>query len=137
MNKPPVADEELIALVAQGDRNAFESLYDRHAARALGLALRISGDSTTAEDIEQEAYWRVWKRAGTFTRERGGFTTWLLTIVHHLAIDRLRTVRGAPALVEIDSDADDPIDLQDESQDVPGIALANLRGDVEGSKAEI
>jgi RNA polymerase sigma-70 factor (ECF subfamily) len=127
VEKQTMRDEELVALVARSDRTAFETLYDRHASRALGLAMRIFRDQPLAEDIVQEAFWRVWKRAGTFDTERGHFSSWLLSIVHHLSIDRLRAGRGAPATVTIDSEFNAEMDVRDMSQDVAEQAWAKLQ----------
>ena len=75
--------------------DAFETLYDRHAAAAYGLAVRILGRTGDAEDVVQEAFLSAW-RSGTYRAERGGFRPYLLTIVRHRAIDRIRSDRRLP-----------------------------------------
>ena len=85
-----------------GDRNAVAVLYDRHGSAAYGLAYRITNDATIAEDAVQDAFVSVWQQAARFDPARGKARTWLLTIVHHKAIDavRRRTGRAARALPE-------------------------------------
>lgn len=92
-------DDELIAAVAREDHPALLALYDRHGRVAYGLAYRILGDAGAAEEAVQDAYLRVWRRAATFDTSRGGVRSWLLTIVHHCAIDLLRRRSGAPPVV--------------------------------------
>jgi RNA polymerase sigma-70 factor (ECF subfamily) len=92
-------DDELIAAVARGDQPALLSLYDRHGRTGYGLAYRILGDAGAAEEAVQDAYLRIWRRASTFDASRGGARSWLLTIVHHCAIDLLRRRAGAPPVV--------------------------------------
>src|ERR687897_379314 len=92
-------DDELIAAVARGDQPALLALYDRHGRMGYGLAYRILGDAGAAEEAVQDAYLRIWRRASTFDASRGGARSWLLTIVHHCAIDLLRRRAGAPPVV--------------------------------------
>jgi RNA polymerase sigma-70 factor (ECF subfamily) len=92
-------DDELITAVARGDHPALLGLYDRYGRIAYGLAYRILGDAGAAEEAVQDAYLRVWRRASTFDTSRGGARSWLLTIVHHCAIDLLRRRAGAPPVV--------------------------------------
>src|ERR671912_1658365 len=92
-------DDELIADIARGDQPALLALYDRHRRVAYGLARRILGDAGAAEEAVQDAFLRVWRRASTFDSQRGGARSWLLTIVHHCAIDLLRRRAGAPPVV--------------------------------------
>ena len=92
-------DDELIAAVARGDQPALLALYDRHGGVAYGLAYRILGDAGAAEEAVQDAYLRIWRRAATFDASRGNARSWLLTIVHHCAIDLLRRRAGAPPVV--------------------------------------
>ena len=92
-------DDELLAAVATGEHPALLALYDRHGRIAYGLAYRILGDAGAAEEAVQDAYLRVWWRAATFDAARGGGRSWLLTIVHHCAIDLLRRRAGAPPVV--------------------------------------
>ncbi|MEP7198374.1 MAG: sigma-70 family RNA polymerase sigma factor [Chloroflexota bacterium] len=128
MPPQPPDDATLIARVARRDRSAFELLYDRHASKALGLSMRVCAERTIAEEIVQEAFWRVWTRAATFDTARGNFVTWLLGIVHHLTIDHLRQQRGRPPLVAIESDRDEAsFDIRDERHDVAEQAWTNLR----------
>jgi RNA polymerase sigma-70 factor (ECF subfamily) len=99
MADPDVADDQLIAAVARGDHPALLALYDRHGRIAYGLAYRVLGEAGAAEEAVQDAYLRVWRRASTFDPSRGGVRSWLLTIVHHCAIDLLRRRAGAPTVV--------------------------------------
>ncbi len=90
---PLMADEDLVALVAEGDARAFAALYDRHARAALFLARRLSpadGGGHDAEDLVQAAFLGVWRSAGTYRAERGGVRTWLLSAVRNAAVDGFR-----------------------------------------------
>lgn len=99
MADPEPGDDQLIAAVAHGDHPALLALYDRHGRVAYGLAYRILGEAGAAEEAVQDAYLRVWRRALTFDPSRGVVRSWLLTIVHHCAIDLLRRRSGAPPVV--------------------------------------
>jgi len=129
MGVETLTDSELIARVANRDKRALEELYDRYAASALGLALKMLGERTLAEEIVQEAYWRVWKRAATFELERGQFTAWLFGIVHNLCIDEIRRRRARPATLSTDSEDVAILDLPDVSMDVPASALQSVTGE--------
>ena len=100
------SDEELLAAVGRRDEAAVAALYDRYGRLAFGLAYRILGDQGAAEDVVQDAFLSVWRRAASFQPGRGSVRTWLLSIVHHRAIDRLRGTAGRArrdtALEEVD-----------------------------------
>jgi RNA polymerase sigma-70 factor (ECF subfamily) len=91
-----MADEDLMALVADADADAFEVVYDRHIAAAYSLAHRICGGGTGAEDTCQEAFLAVWRSASRYDPRVGSVRSWLLTVVHHRAIDRLRSAARRP-----------------------------------------
>ena len=89
----------------QGDTAAVGVLYDTYAGIAYGLAMRVVNDATAAEDVVQEAFVSVWQQARRFDPDRGGVKSWLLTIVHHRAVDAVRRraarpERGLPDNVE-------------------------------------
>jgi RNA polymerase sigma-70 factor (ECF subfamily) len=88
---PLLADEDLIPLVADGDAEAFASLYDRHGRVAYSLAYRLMGGRQAAEDLVQEAFIKVWRSAGGYRAGRGSVRTWILAIVRNRAIDQLRS----------------------------------------------
>ena len=81
----------LLAGVARGESEAFASLYDRLSPRAYGLALRMTGDASGAQDAVQEAFLRVWLRASSFDAARGSACAWLLGIVRNAVLDQLRS----------------------------------------------
>src|SRR6476469_2465789 len=85
-----LADEELMALVREGDDAAFEIVYDRHKTAAFSLAYRIAGTRGVAEDVVQEAFLSLWRSGARYDRTRGSVRTWVLGIVHNRAIDGLR-----------------------------------------------
>jgi RNA polymerase sigma-70 factor, ECF subfamily len=85
-----LADEEVMALVVQGDPRAFELLYDRHGGAAFSLAYRMVGNRGAAEDIAQEGFLSIWRSRARYDPSRGSVRTWVLGIVHNRGIDALR-----------------------------------------------
>ena len=85
-----LADEDLMQLVRQGDAQAFEVIYERHATAAFSLAFRMTGRRGAAEDVVQEAFLSLWRSGARYDRTRGSVRTWVLGIVHNRAIDALR-----------------------------------------------
>ncbi len=96
-------DERLLARIAAGDRRAFETLYDRYAAVVFGMALRMLGDRSIAEEAVQEIFWRVWQRLESFDRSRA-FAPWLFGIAHNYCIDELRRRKVRPQPIYEDDD---------------------------------
>jgi RNA polymerase sigma-70 factor, ECF subfamily len=86
-----LADEELMPLVNNGAPKAFAALYDRHSQAAYCLAYRMMGEKQAAEDLAQEAFIKVWRRAGSYRAQKGSVRTWILSIVHNRGIDQLRS----------------------------------------------
>jgi RNA polymerase sigma-70 factor, ECF subfamily len=124
-----LSDADLMARVAGRDKHALEELYDRYAAAAMGLALKMLGERNVAEEIVQEAFWRVWKRGGTFELGRGQFTAWLFGIVHNLAIDEMRRRRVRPNTISTDTEEDSILELPDREVDVAESAFQTLTGE--------
>src|SRR5215210_1741396 len=89
------SDEELLKQAAAGEPQALAGIYDRYSTVAYSVALRITRDPSMAEDVIQEAFLGVWRNAGRYAAARGSVRTWLLSIVHHRAIDALRRRRPA------------------------------------------
>jgi RNA polymerase sigma-70 factor (ECF subfamily) len=94
----PPSDEDLLLAAARGDQSAVGLLYDRLSASMYGLALRITGDATLAQDVVQEAFVGVWRNAARFDGARASARTWVMSITHHRAIDALRRRRPAAEL---------------------------------------
>ena len=83
-------DEELLALLGRRELGALDTLYERHHRLALALAWRMVGNREAAEDVVQEVFLAVWRQAERYRPDRGSVKTWLLAMVHHRSIDRLR-----------------------------------------------
>lgn len=101
----PQDDAALVARVADGDRKAFTELFDRHAARVYGLAVRIVGETMAAEEVTQDTFMKLWTRAKSFSPRKGSLPAWLLTITRRTALDRVRFENrrpefGSPVAVE-------------------------------------
>jgi RNA polymerase sigma-70 factor (ECF subfamily) len=126
-------DRKLMNAVESGDRYALADLYDRHAPAMLGVAARILRDKRDAEDLVHDVFVEAWRKAASFSAERGSVRAWLLVRTRSRAIDRLRNldvarrhvrneqavpVDAAPAL------ADDPSATPDQAR--ARAALAEL-----------
>ena len=90
MDLLPVSDDQLVSRVAGGDASALEKLYDRYVRQCFGLALRILGDPSLAEEVVQEVFLKLWSQPDRYSAEKGQFVSWLLSLVHHRSIDELR-----------------------------------------------
>jgi RNA polymerase sigma-70 factor, ECF subfamily len=91
-------DRELDVLlihVARGDPEAFEAVYDRLAGPVYGLIRRVLRDPAQSEEVTQEVLLEVWRTATRFDPAVGGAATWVLTIAHRRAVDRVRSVTAA------------------------------------------
>ena len=103
----------------------MEVLYDRLGRQAFGLAYRILGDGPSAEDVVQEAFLTLWRQADRVDSARGKLSSFVLTIVHHKAIDALRAKRSLIARqlpIEVG-------DIEKPGSDVAERVLASLSGD--------
>lgn len=90
-----LSDEDLVARVVDSDPRAFEVVYDRHARAAYSLALRLLGDREAAEDLVQDVFLVVWRSAERYAPGLGSVRTWILSVVHHRGVDRLRSASAA------------------------------------------
>jgi RNA polymerase sigma-70 factor (ECF subfamily) len=90
---------QLMARVAQGERAALRQLYDATSAKLFAVCLRILTNREEAEDVLQEVYVTIWRRADRFDGSRASVMTWISTIARNRAIDRLRA-RGPLAYAD-------------------------------------
>ena len=90
-------DADLLERTSEGDREAFELLYQRYARSVFGLALRRLGDRDRAEEAVQETFAAVWRSARTFDRTRGAGGSWLFAVARNAVSDRRRGRYEPPA----------------------------------------
>jgi RNA polymerase sigma-70 factor, ECF subfamily len=108
MSSETLPDEALLSSIQESDVGALEQLYDRHRVLAYSLALRTLGNPSEAEDVVQESFLSVWRAAGTYRAERSTPRSWLLSIVHHRAIDKLRGRQTRVPTVALEEGMDVP-----------------------------
>ncbi|GAA4556404.1 RNA polymerase sigma factor [Pseudonocardia xishanensis] len=111
----PATEEDLVVALAAGDRAALAGLYDRYGRRAWALARRICADDDHAQDAVQEAFLAVWKGAARFDPARGRVGTWVMTLVHHKAVDLVRREDGPRRRTTA---------LDDQQPDLPSVPAA-------------
>lgn len=97
-NEP--SDEALLQAIADGEMWAMESLYDRYNRVLYSLAYRMVADHQVAEDLLQDAFLSIWRRATSYSPQAGAAHSWLISILHHRAIDHLRGVRRRASVQE-------------------------------------
>jgi RNA polymerase sigma-70 factor (ECF subfamily) len=86
---------ELLVLVARGDRDAFAALYDVVSGPVLGLVTGVLRDPAQSEEVTQEVLVEVWRTAARFRPDRGSAMTWVMTLAHRRAVDRVRSAQSA------------------------------------------
>ena len=99
-------DDGLLAHIADGDRRAFAMLMDRHIDRAHALARRVLNNRSDAEDVVQDAFLKVWQKAGQWQPGRAQFSTWLYRVVVNRCLDLKRKPVNA-ALDQVAEQSDD------------------------------
>ncbi len=87
--------EVILGRVARGDQNAFSELYDRVAGQVFGVIRRVLRDPAQSEEVAQEVLVEVWRSASRFDPDRGSAATWIMTIAHRRAVDRVRASQAA------------------------------------------
>lgn len=117
--------ERLLARVARGDQTAFRALFDALSGSVYGMALRMLRDSGLAEDITQDAFLDVWRRAAHYDVARGSARSWVLTIAHRRAVDVIRSREAARARERRSAEAE-AVDGPEES-----VVSADVRREVQ------
>ena len=91
----PLTQDQLLACVAQGDQAAFAALYDQIAPRVLGLVRRLLRDHAQSEEVTQEIFLEIWQTATRYDSNKGGASTWIMTMAHRRAVDRVRASQAS------------------------------------------
>lgn len=107
------ADRAALLRIADGELAALEDLYDRYKTMAYSIAYRITNDATLAEDVVQDAFLGAWRNAARYVEGRGSVKTWLLSIVHHRAIDAIRRRRPTTELPDAETPTPAALTLPD------------------------
>ena len=111
-----------------GDDDAIRTLYGRFGRPVFSLGMRLLGSREAAEELTQDVFVTAWRKAARFDPARGRLSTWLMTIAHNLAVDRLRRETGArrPTLVLVDEVPDGPGVSEEEAIEERDAALRAL-----------
>jgi RNA polymerase sigma-70 factor, ECF subfamily len=83
-----------IGLVARGDAKAFDAVFEQLGPSVFGAVKRVIRDPAQSEEVTQEVLLEVWRTAGKFDAGRGSVTAWVMTLAHHRAVDRVRSVQA-------------------------------------------
>lgn len=116
-------DGDLVRRVAISEEDAFRTLVHRYGSAAHALALKILRERALAEDATQEAFLVVWRDAGGYDASRGSVRSWLMGIVHHRAVDRIRREQSQSNLAALSRHAVPMVDVEEEvvrAIDLPG-----------------
>lgn len=111
----------LLREIAGGDRGAFKLLYQRTSAKLYGICLRLTGNEAEAQEVLQEVFLTVWRKADRFDAGKAGAITWLSVLARNRAIDRIRQRRSevddADAAAKIPDEAPSAFDVVGQAQD--------------------
>ncbi|MFD6531080.1 sigma-70 family RNA polymerase sigma factor [Streptomyces sp. NPDC060184] len=89
--------QDLLVQVARGDQDAFAQVYDTVCGPVLGLIRTVLRDPAQSEEVAQEVLVEVWRTAPRYQPSRGSAMNWVLTLAHHRAVDRVRSVEASAA----------------------------------------
>jgi RNA polymerase sigma-70 factor, ECF subfamily len=113
-------DRAVLSRVADGELDALQDLYDRYRTMAYSIALRITADAALAEDVVQDAFLGAWRNAARYVEGKGSVKTWLLSIVHHRAVDAVRRRRPTTDLPDAEMPLPATLTLPDIWPEVAG-----------------
>ncbi len=82
-----------IGLVARGDTDAFDVVYEQIASSVFGIVLRVMRDPAQSEEVSQDVMLEIWRDAAKFDAQRGSAMAWVTTLAHRRAVDRVRSVQ--------------------------------------------
>ena len=119
-------DLELHRAVIRGDRDAFEELYRRYAPAAYGLALRVTGQDSLAQEVVHDGFLALWRAPEAYDATRGPFRTFFLSLVHHRAVDTVRREERLRRRGERASNLE-PVTGEDVAEDVVEDAYLSTR----------
>jgi RNA polymerase sigma-70 factor, ECF subfamily len=88
--QPNPTDETLALQVASGSQDALEMIIKRWTRPVYSLCLRILADPGLAQEVTQDVFFKCWRHAASFEEKKGSFSSWILSVAHHSAIDALR-----------------------------------------------
>jgi len=94
MHQTPRGLDDLLNAVARGDEGAYEAVYERASGWVLGVARKVLRDPAMAEEVMQEVMLEVWRMASRFDPAKGSATSWVMTLAHRRAVDRVRSERS-------------------------------------------
>lgn len=86
-------DVELYEKILTQDRQAFETLYDRYEKLVFSFAHRLAGDRTISEEVTQDVFLKLWNGTSVYQKDKGKFSSWLLTVTRNKVIDELRRLK--------------------------------------------
>jgi RNA polymerase sigma-70 factor, ECF subfamily len=86
-------DAQLVQLCLRGDGPSWEELVQRHSRRVFNLCYRFTGNPTSAEDLSQEVFLRIFRTLGSYQSAQGAFPTWLTSVTRNLLVDHYRRTR--------------------------------------------
>jgi RNA polymerase sigma-70 factor, ECF subfamily len=131
-------DAALVARLAEGDGDALEELYERYSRVVYSFSLRMLADTSSAEELTQEVFLRLWRQGGSYQQSRGAFLTWLLSVTHNMAIDEIRRRKRRPVAAATSEDDQTITMLPDTRTDVENAAwLTSLQTIVRDALQEI
>ena len=99
-----------LRLVARGDADAFDAVYNQVAATVFGIVRRVVRDPAQSEEVTQDVLLEVWRNAAKFDPGRGSATAWVMTLAHRRAVDRVRSVQKESERERRTAVADVPFD---------------------------
>ena len=91
LSSSQVEDLQIIHRIAEGDEAAFAEFYTNYSSRLFSFVFKILNDQKETEDIVQEGFVQIWKKAGSYNPERGSVFSWAALIMRSRAIDRFRS----------------------------------------------